>query len=322
MIRLRNITAGDVWVLLFLFLLTELKGLEQPPSMSPLETYEPGTNLSGTLSFIGSDTLNGVISTWAATFRFHHPGVSVEVEGKGSSTAPPALITGTAQLGPMSRPMTPNEKLRFQTRHGYEPMEIRVAKDAIGIFVHHENSLETLSLTQLDGLFSVQRRRGGESIRQWDQLDIEGPMGLFPVSLYTRNSASGTYLFFRSTVLRNGNFRPTIKERPGSSLVLQAVADDPYSLGFCSIGYSTAGIKLIRINNVFPTIETVNSGDYPLSRFLYIYVNINPFEKPDRLLSEFIRMILSKEGQNLVSERGYFPLTSDIARSELEKLGI
>jgi phosphate transport system substrate-binding protein len=292
-----------------------------------LPAYQPTSGISGNLSSIGSDTMNNLMTLWGETFSRHYPSVRLQVEGKGSSTAPPALIEGTAQFGPMSRPMKPTEVDAFEKKHGYKPTELKTAFDALAIFVHKDNPIEKLTLAQADAVFGKTRKRGGAKVvNTWGDLGLTGEWAARPISIYGRNSASGTYGFFKEQVLQNGDFKDTVKEQPGSASVVQGITSDPYGIGYSGIGYKTSGVKvvpLVEAEGGTPSsgsYDDVVKGTYPLSRFLYLYVNRAPGKALDPLMAEFLKLVLSKEGQEVVVKDGYLPLTASIAEQERAKL--
>ncbi|MCS6771413.1 MAG: phosphate ABC transporter substrate-binding protein [Kiritimatiellae bacterium] len=297
-----------------------------PPTVDErLPLYERVEGVAGNLNSIGSDTLNNLMTLWAEGFRAQYPNVVIQIEGKGSSTAPPALIEGTAQLGPMSRPMKSSEIDAFEARYGYKPTEIRVAIDALAVFAHKDNPIKGLTMQQIDSIFSTTRKLGGPDITTWGQLGLSGDWANRPISLYGRNSASGTYGFFKEHALAKGDFRPTVKEQPGSSSVILGVAGDLYALGYSGIGYASAGVRALPIglseDALFEaTPENCLSGDYPLARFLVIYVNKKPGQPIDKLTGEFLRYVLSRAGQEVVVKDGYYPLPAEIVQEELRKL--
>ncbi len=282
-----------------------------------LPGYERTSGVSGNLNSIGSDTLNNLMTLWAESFRAIYPNVNVQIEGKGSSTAPPALIEGTAQLGPMSRPMKSSELDRFEREFGYKPTPVKVAIDALAVFVHKDNPVEGLTLQQVDSIFSSTYKRGGTDIPVWGDAGLDADWAARPVSLYGRNSASGTYGFFKSVVLEKGDYKDTVKEQPGSSSVVQGVASDLVGIGYSGIGYKTSSVRALPLADrglmYEPTLENCLSGDYPLARFLYIYVNKKPGAELDRLTYEFLNFINSKAGQEIVVKDGYFPLPAVVS---------
>jgi phosphate transport system substrate-binding protein len=291
-----------------------------------IPAYEKTSGVSGNLSSTGSDTMNNMMTLWGEAFAKMYPNVRIQVEGKGSSTAPPALIAGTAQFGPMSRAMRPTEIEQFEKKHGFKPTQLRTSYDALAIYVNKDNPLEKLTLAQADGIFSKTRRRGGKNVANWGGVGLTGDWANRPLSLYGRNSASGTYGFFKEQVLQNGDFKDTVKEQPGSASVVQGITSDPYGIGYSGIGYKTSGVKvvpLVEAEGGTPSsgsYDDVVKGTYPLSRFLYLYVNRAPGKALDPLMAEFLKLVLSKEGQEVVVKDGYLPLTAAIAEQERAKL--
>ena len=307
-----------------IFYLT-LSGAAVGQTLDPnLKAYSSVPAISGTIKSIGSDTLNNLMTLWAEGFRKVYPNVQIEIEGKGSSTAPPALVAGTAQFGPMSRLMKGAEIDAFEKKYGYKPTAINVSLDSLAVYVHKDNPVKCLTLQQVDAIFSKNRRGGfAGDIINWSQVGVTN-VGV--MSLYGRNSASGTYGFFKEAALFNGDYKDSVKEQPGSSTVVQGVASDKGGIGYSGIGYKTADVRAVPIaskpgSECFEaTEENVLSGDYPLARFLVVYVNRNPTQKMDPLRLEFIKFILSKEGQEVNIKDGYYPITSAIVEDELNKV--
>ncbi|MDP3726259.1 MAG: phosphate ABC transporter substrate-binding protein PstS family protein [bacterium] len=289
-----------------------------------LSDYKAISGISGNLKSIGSDTLNNLMTLWAEGFKVQYPNITIEIEGKGSSTAPPALISGTAHFGPMSRPMKSAEIDKFEEKFGYKPTVLRVAVDALAVFVHKDNSIRCLTLPQIDAIFSKIRRGGmNTNITTWGQLGLIGEWENRPISLYGRNSASGTYGYFKEVALFNGDYKDSVKEQPGSSAVVQGIASDRFAIGYSGVGYKTADVRTVPLalragaTCFDATNENAYSGDYPISRFLYVYVNINPNQRIDPLRAEFIKYIYSKQGQQAVLKDGYFPIIAPIASEDL-----
>lgn len=294
-----------------------------------LDSYTPVSGVSGNLKSLGSDTLNNLMTLWAEGFNAMYPNVKIEIEGKGSSTAPAALIAGTAHFGPMSRPMKGKEEDDFEKKYGYKPTAVRSAIDALALYVHKDNPITCLSLQQIDAIFSKTRNGGlNQDIKTWGDVGLTGDWSTRPISLYGRNSASGTYGYFKEVALFNGDFKDEVKEQPGSSTVVQGVASDIGGVGYSGVGYKTADVKFVQMKasadgECFgPTAEHAGSGDYPIARFLYIYVNKNPNEKLDPLRGEFIRFIYSKQGQEAVVKDGYFPVLKSLADDDLQRFGL
>ena len=299
-----------------------------PPQVDPgLTSYKAVSGVSGNISSVGSDTLNNLMTLWAENFNKFYPNAKIQIEGKGSSTAPPALISGTAQLGPMSREMKGTEVDAFEKKYGYKPTPIRTSVDALAVFVNKDNPIKCLSFQQIDAIFSKSRRQGGkEDITTWGQLGLTGDWASKPISLYGRNSASGTYGFFKEHTLKNGDFKDSVKEQPGSAAVVQGVTVDRYAIGYSGIGYATAGVRAVPLSEkdggkcVEATADNAYSGSYPLARFLYVYVNKAPGKGLDPLTREFVKLMLSKDGQEVVVKDGYFPIPASIAKEELAKV--
>ncbi|MCX5661549.1 MAG: PstS family phosphate ABC transporter substrate-binding protein [Planctomycetota bacterium] len=294
-----------------------------------LPEYKAVEGVSGNIKSIGSDTMNNLMTLWAEGFKKAYPSVQVEIEGKGSATAPPALIEGTATFGPMSREMKAKEIDDFEKKFGYKPTGLGTSIDMLAIYVHKDNPIKGLTLAQIDAIFSKTRKRGGaEAITKWGQLGLTGEWADKPISLYGRNSASGTYGYFKEHVLGKGDFSDSVKEQPGSSSVVQGIASDKYGIGYSGIGYKTADVLAVALSadgKTTPvTAEPKNgySGEYPLSRFLYLYVNAKPGAKLDPLRQEFIRYVFSKQGQEVVVKDGYLPLPADVAKENLKAIGV
>jgi phosphate transport system substrate-binding protein len=291
--------------------------------------YKSVSGVSGSLKSIGSDSLNNLMTLWSEGFRAQYPSVKIEIEGKGSSTAPPALIEGTAQFGPMSRPMKGAETDAFEKKFGYKPSEFRVAVDALAVFVHKDNPIECLTLPQVDAIFSKTRKSGSAAeIRTWGEAGLTGAWATQPISLYGRNSASGTYGYFKEVALFDGDYKDSVKEQPGSSTVVQGVASDRSGIGYSGVGYKTADVRAVPIaatagETCFEaSAENAYSGDYPISRFLYIYLNKAPNAALEPLRAEFVRFVYSKQGQEGVVKDGYFPVPAAIAAEDRAKLGL
>jgi phosphate transport system substrate-binding protein len=288
-----------------------------------LPVYQTASGVSGNLNSIGSDTLNNLMTFWAEGFQTMYPNVNIQIEGKGSSTAPPSLIAGTAQLGPMSRQMKPTELDEFEKKFGYKPTEIKVAIDALAVFVHKDNPIKGLTLQQVDSIFSSTFKRGGKSISDWG--DVAPAWKGKAISIFGRNSASGTYGFFKEHTLSKGDFKATVKEQPGSSGVVQGVSTDLYSVGYSGIGYLTSGVRAVPLGEKADTLYEANydnclNGKYPLARFLYVYVNKKPGVPLDTLTLELIKFVVSKAGQETVVKDGYFPLPAAIAAEVIDSL--
>ncbi len=292
-----------------------------------LPEYQPVGGVAGNLSSIGSDTLANLMTLWAEEYKRLYPNVNIQIQAAGSSTAPPALTKGTANLGPMSRKMKHKEIESFEKRYGYKPTAIPVAVDALAVFVHKDNPIEGLTIPQLDAIFSSTRRCGHpESIDKWGQLGLSGDWAGRSIQLYGRNSASGTYGYFKKHALCKGDFRNEVNEQPGSASVVQAVSASLNGIGYSGIGYKTSSVKAVALAKkdgkpfIAATPENAARGKYPLSRFLYVYVNKAPNQPLSPLVKEFLRMVLSKTGQEVVVKDGYIPLPAKVVEKQLKLL--
>jgi phosphate transport system substrate-binding protein len=292
-----------------------------------LKGYVKVSGVSGNVNSIGSDTLNNLMTLWAEGFRKQYPNVKIQIEGKGSSTAPPALIEGTAQLGPMSRTMKNTEIDAFERKFRYKPTAIPVAIDALAIYVNKDNPVKGLTMAQLDAIFSKSRRWGhNENIQLWKQTGLNDDFGNSPISIYGRNSASGTYGFFKEHALKNGDYKDEVKEQPGSASVVQSVSEDEAGIGYSGIGYLTSNVRAVPLaeQDGMPFKEAnqhnAANGSYPLWRHLYLYVNKMPNTPLDPIIGEFIKFIYSKDGQHVVIKDGFFPLKAGTIQKELKKL--
>lgn len=297
-------------------------------SAQPLVDYSKTNGVVGSLLSVGSDTLAGMTTLWVEEFKTIYPNINAQVQASGSSTAPPALTEGTAQFGPMSRPMRGREIEAFERAHGYKPTALRVAIDAIGIFVHRDNSIKGLNFTQLDSIFSSTLRCGEtQPTNTWAQLGVDEDWAKRGIQLFGRNSVSGTYGYFKQNALCGGDFKKGVNEQPGSASVVQSVASSINTIGYSGVGYQVSGVKLIPIAKqgdqfIAASYENILSGAYPLSRYLYVYVNKHPNQDLPPMQREFIRFIFSKQGQAIVGKDGYVPVSAEFALQELAKVGI
>jgi phosphate transport system substrate-binding protein len=296
---------------------------------SNLPDYTPVQGVTGSIKSVGSDTMNNMMTLWAEGFKAMYPNVQVEIEGKGSSTAPPALISSTSNFGPMSRSTKSKEDDAFEKRFGYKPTQLPTSIDMLAVYVNKDNPIEGLSFPQVDAIFSKGRKLGyANDITKWGQAGLDGSWSNAPISLYGRNSASGTYGFFKEHVLGKGDYRDSVKEQPGSSAVVQGVATDKYGIGYSGIGYKTADVRAIPLSKtdggkmVPATAEYAYTGDYPLARFLWLTVNYKPGTELEPLRKEFIKYIFSKQGQMDVLKDGYYPVSNALAQKALAQVNI
>lgn len=294
-----------------------------------LPVYEKVSGLSGNLSSVGSDTLANMMTFWAEEFKRLYPNVNMQIQAAGSSTAPPALTEGTSNFGPMSRAMKSKEIEAFEKRHGYKPTEVRVAIDALAVFVHKDNPIEGMTIAEVDAIFSSTRLCGADQqVTRWGDLGLSGSWVNRDLQLYGRNSVSGTYGYFKEVGLCDGDFRNNVNEQPGSASVVQSVSTSLNAVGYSGIGYITSGVKTVPLaieeggEYVDVTTENALAGKYPLARFLYIYVNKHPNKPLDPATAEFVKFMLSKTGQEIVDKDGYIPVPRIVVEQELKRLGL
>ena len=292
-----------------------------------LHDYKRTSGVSGNLSSVGSDTLANLMTLWAEEFKRVYPNVNIQIQAAGSSTAPPALTEGTSNLGPMSRKMKSKEIQKFEEKFGYKPTPIRVALDALAVYVNKDNPIKGMTIPQVDAVFSSTRKCGyDKDISTWGDLGLTGAWKNRKIQLYGRNSVSGTYGYFKKKGLCKGDFKSAVNEQPGSASVVQSVTASLNGMGYSGIGYKTSGVKAVPLTKkegkpfVEATNENAIAGKYPLARFLYVYVNKHPNKPMAPMEREFIKMVLSKVGQEVVVKDGYIPMPASVAEKELAKL--
>jgi phosphate transport system substrate-binding protein len=292
-----------------------------------LPGYQKAAGVSGNLSSVGSDTLNNLMTFWAEEFKRLYPNVNIQIQGAGSSTAPPALTEGTANVGPMSREMKDKEIEAFEKKYGYKPTPIRVAIDTLAVYVNKDNPIKGMIMPQVDAVFSATRNCGyPQNVTKWGQLGLTGDWAGRDIQLFGRNSVSGTYGYFKEHALCKGDYKDKVNEMPGSASVVQGVTTTLNGIGYSGIGYKTSGVRAVPLAKkdgeafVEASPETALSGKYPLSRFLYIYVNKAPNKPLSPLERELIKMVLSKQGQEIVIKDGFIPLPVKLVKQELAKI--
>lgn len=292
-----------------------------------LAEYTVASGVSGNLSSVGSDTLANLMTLWAEEYKRFYPNVNIQIQAAGSSTAPPGLTEGTSNLGPMSRKMKDKEIAAFEEKYGYKPTAIPVAIDALAVFVHKDNPIKGLSIDQVDAIFSSTRKCGARiEVANWGDLGLDGEWARKDVQLFGRNSVSGTYGYFKKKALCKGDFKSSVNEQPGSASVVQSVTQSLNGIGYSGIGYKTTGVRAVPLakatDYVEATSETAISGKYPLARFLYVYVNKHPNKDLSPLEAEFVKLVLSQAGQQVVVKDGYIPLPAKVAKKTLSSLGM
>jgi len=292
-----------------------------------LSTYKKSSGVSGNLSSVGSDTLANLMTLWAEEFKREYPNVNIQIQAAGSSTAPPALTEATSNLGPMSRKMKDKEIAAFEKKYGYKPTAIPVAIDALAVYVHKDNPIKGMTIADVDAVFSSTRKCGGsKDFTSWGDVGLGGAWKDRSIQIYGRNSVSGTYGYFKKKALCKGDYKNNVNEQPGSASVVQSVSGSLNGIGYSGIGYKTSGVKAVPLTKkagtpfVAATPENALNKTYPLSRFLYVYVNKSPNKPLAPLEREFIKLVLSKTGQKVVIKDGYIPLPSKAAEKALKSI--
>ncbi len=292
-----------------------------------LPTYEKTSGVSGNLSSVGSDSLANLMTLWAEDFKRAYPNVNIQIQAAGSSTAPPALTEGTANLGPMSRPMKDNEIQAFEEKYGYKPTAVPVAIDALAVFVHKDNPIKSLDIEQVDAIFSSTRLcGGGKDITTWGDVGLTGEWASKPIQLFGRNSVSGTYGYFKEEALCKGDFKPNVNEQPGSASVVQSISSTLNAIGYSGIGYKTSSVRAVPLSKGGEAFEANEenalAGKFPLARFFYVYVNKAPNKPLSPIDAEFLKLVLSKQGQEVVVKDGYIPLPKKVVDKTMQELGL
>jgi phosphate transport system substrate-binding protein len=304
--------------------------LAQAVKVDPaLPSYEKASGVSGNFTSVGSDTLNNLMTLWAETYKRNYPNVNIQIQGAGSSTAPPALIQGASNFGPMSRTMKDEEIVAFEKKYGYKPTAVPVAIDALAVYVNKDNPVPGLSIPQVDAIFSSTRKCGvAQEIGKWGDVGMTGDWANRPIALYGRNSVSGTYGYFKKNALCKGDFSKRVAEQPGSASVVQSVSGQIGAIGYSGIGYRTSGVRPVALSKkdgqpfVEANAENALNKTYPLSRVLYVYVNKRPNQPLQPLEREFFKMVLSKQGQEVVVKDGFVPMPAGMVNKALSDLGI
>ena len=292
-----------------------------------LPEYKAISGVSGNVNSIGSDTLNNLMTLWAEEYAKFYPNVNIQIQGAGSSTAPPALTEGTSNFGPMSREMKSSEIEAFEAKHGYKPTAVPVAIDVLAVYVNKDNPIKGMTIAQVDAVFSATRKCGNDKdITRWGELGLTGGWANRDFTIYSRNAVSGTYGYFKDVALCGGDYKASINEQPGSASVVQGVSESINGIGYSGIGYITSGVRAVplaaKAGDEFSPADADHAldGSYPLARTLFVYINKHPNRKLDPLQAEFLKMVLSKQGQEVVVRDGYIPLPAAVSAKAMKDL--
>ena len=294
------------------------------------------------LNVVGADVMDEMTLGWVKMMRKAYPRLSVTMEARASGSGGPALTAGTAHLAPVGRELLPAEEAGFVAKYGYHPTAFRVATGSAGslgktaasiIMVDKDNPVRCLSLQQLDSIYSKTRNRGGPDITRWGQVGVTGPWADRPIHLYGLKSPNGIEWFFKIQVMNMGEYRDGIQFTKGRgfthafNVAAEDMAQHPGGLTYALLANVTPNTKVVPLSAgpgqpcVYPTVETVYNHSYPLSRFVYIYVNKKPGVPIEPKVREFLKAVLSREGQQQVAADGvYLPLQPSVVRDELARL--
>lgn len=330
-----------VWVLAGAFLLlcvsagvmsSPAQAEDLPPLPPALKPYVKVEGVSGTLTSVGSGSLNKLMALWAEGFRRHYPGAQIQVENRGVAPSTVALLDGTAHIMPMSRMMEDSELAQSQAKLGYRPTAYAVAVDALVFYVNKENPIQGLTLEQVEELFAKSPRYRIAPITKWGELDLTDHWAGAPINLYGLPHTTGTYDYLKTHVLANGEFKNGIIEEASSLSVVQKISADQYGLGYGGSESLAPGVRMVPLADsefspyVEPTDQNIMNRRYPLRRYLYLYVNQTPRKilkgsKPlPPIIREFLRYAFSQEGQAEVRKSGYAPVEDWIVERALAKI--
>jgi phosphate transport system substrate-binding protein len=310
-----------------------------------IPSWKPGEVVSEpeeALNLVGADVMDEITLGWVKMFRKAYPKLSVTMEARASGTGGPALTEGRAHLAPVGRELLPAEEKAFVEKFGYQPLAIRVATGSVGslgktatsvVLVDKNNPIKGLTLAQLDAIYSKTRLRGHQDIRTWGDLGLKGEWADRPIHLYGLKPVNGIEQFLKVNLLKGGEYKENIEfaKRKGFSHAFTVAAEDmaqrPGGLTYALLANVTPNVKVVplaeKAGDPFfaPTVENVYSHRYPLSRYIYIFVNRPPGKALEPKIKEFLKAVLSREGQEIVAKEGvYIPLTLQIVREELAKL--
>jgi phosphate transport system substrate-binding protein len=313
-----------------------------------LRSYAAEARLKGSVRGAGSPVAGMLLQVMSDPFRQFQPDVRVELTLGGTSTGPPALLSGAAQMALMGRRYTDAETSAFRAKFRYPPVEVAIATDAVAVFVHRDNPIESLTIEQLRDVFSQRRRADGARLDHWSELNSativttrpaasgtrttthpspRRPPPAGPIALYGIAADGGESTLFREAILGDEPLSASMRVQLTQSSAVQGIAADASGIGYAAFLYSCRGVRAVPL--VSPadgrayacTAADCRSGRYPLARSLYVYLNKPPSKPLDRPMHEFLRFVLSRDGQRVAVAAGGFPLSPDAANDALEKIG-
>ncbi len=287
-----------------------------------LPAFQRIDNVSGKLTSIGSSALTQLLNRWGDDLKRLYPNLAFDITGGGSGSAPPALNEAKADLAPMSRPMNATERAAFQAKFGYPPTQITVGVDALAIYVNKNNPLKQISLRELDAIYSASRKRGASEVTTWGQLGLTGQWANQTINVFGPNTTQGMYTLFRADVLQGGDYRYEMRSEPVASAIVQGVGADDAAIGFASHVFASVRARPLALSlepngpAIEPTQTSAASGEYPLARNFYIYINRKPGTPLSPALAAFVSFVCSKQGQHIAVELGHYPLPAALSEKE------
>ena len=316
------------WVII-LEMFTVTSGFGDTKSLEGIIRYTPiedTKSVYGVLNCRGSTNVGDLLTKWLPAFQHYYPEVESNLDFKGSSDGIKGLIAETANVGATSRPIKKRELEEFRALKGYFPTEIKVSLDALAIYVNRLNKLETITLDELDAVFSsTLKREYSKSILTW--LPLTGMESNLTIYLFNKDSGARSY--FRDKVMLKGEYNMdnvVSDEYTLLSQVINKVANDKDGISFGSVGAKNFKVKTVALAKrkyfpaYYPSEKEIKAGNYPLTRFLYIYLDVPPDKAIPKLLYEFCKFILSYDGQATVVREGKLPLSPKLIGIELSKL--
>ena len=317
--------------------------LEVDPSIPTWQPGELAIEPEEEFNLVGADVMDEITLGWVKQFRAAYPRLSVTMEARASGAGAPGLTSGRAHAAPVGRELLPLEEKAFVEKFGYQPTAIKVATGSVSslgktaasvILVHKDNPIAGLTFAQLDAIYSTTRLRGNKDISTWGDLGLKGEWAKRPIHLYGLKHPNGIEWFFKQVVMQGGDYKENIQfvKGQGFTHAFTVAANDMEAnnkggLTYALLANVTPGVRVVPIAReagqpfVAPTIADVASHKYPLSRFVYIFINRPPGKPIEPKTREFLKLVLSREGQRVVADEGvYIPLTAEVVRDELAKL--
>jgi phosphate transport system substrate-binding protein len=290
-----------------------------------LPAYKRVDKLQGTVELSGSSAVATFARTWSGAFSRIYPNVSVSVLSKNSGAAISDMAANPTVIGMTSRPLTTAEREGYAKQHGRPPLEFKVTIDAVAIYVFKDNPLASISLPQLERIFAATPKNGA-AIDRWGQIGLDGLWAERAVNGIGFDAGRGAHEIMREMVLQGGSFNSDISTEPVSTSVVQAVGVDPGAIGYASVYYQTARTKTLPVQTAggelaAPTEADTSSGKYPLARYMYLHLGAPKGTPNEGIAKEFLRFVLSEEGQIAARTAGAFAISPSLAHTQSAQLG-